>query len=108
MIDKIYIPTVGRIDKQITWNNLPEKWKEKTVLVVDAIDSDKYDMPIITIPDGMKGIASIREWIVKQSQEEKICMFDDDLDLVYTRTSNETGSTNRKLNDKIVFWNGTI
>jgi len=99
MIDKIYIPTVGRSDRQITWKNLPQKWKEKTVLVVDAADSDKYNMPIITIPEGMKGIASIREWIVKQSQEEKICMFDDDLDLVYTRTSNETGQTNRKLND---------
>ena len=40
MIDKIYIPTIGRNDRQITWNNLPQKWKDKTVLVVDSSDKD--------------------------------------------------------------------
>ena len=99
MIDKIYIPTCGRSDRQITWNNLPQKWKDKTVLVVDSTEVNKYDKPILSIPEGMKGIASIREWIVKQTQEEKICMFDDDLDLVYTRKTDESGPTNKKLND---------
>ena len=99
MIDRIYIPTIGRSDRQITWNNLSQKWKDKTVLVIDSSEENMYNEPTITIPKEVKGIASTREWIVKQAKEEKICMFDDDLDLVYTRTSEETGATNRKLND---------
>ena len=99
MIDKIYIPTIGRNDRQITWNNLPQRWKDKTVLVVDSSDKDIYDKPTITLPDDVKRIASIREWIVKNSKEKKICMFDDDLDFIYTRRENETGSTNKKLDD---------
>ena len=34
MIDVIYIPTYGRVGQQKTYDNLPDKWKEKTYLVV--------------------------------------------------------------------------
>ena len=27
-MNRIYIPSYGRANKQITWNNLPEKWKQ--------------------------------------------------------------------------------
>ena len=30
MIDVIYIPTYGRVGQQKTYDNLPDKWKEKT------------------------------------------------------------------------------
>ena len=76
MINKIYIPTVGRCDKQITWENLPQKWKDITTLVVNHEDKDKYDKPTLSLPESIKGIASVREWIVKQAKEEKICMLD--------------------------------
>ena len=59
MIDKIYIPTIGRNDRQITWNNLPQKWKDKTVLVVDSSDKDTYDKPTITLPDDVKRMLMI-------------------------------------------------
>ena len=29
MIDKIYIPTLGRPNEQVTWDNLPEPLREK-------------------------------------------------------------------------------
>ena len=99
MIDKIYIPTVGRGDKQITWENLPQKWRDITTLVVNHEDKDKYDKPTLLLPKGVKGIASVREWIVKQAKEQKICMLDDDLNFVYTKKTDEVGQTNRKLNE---------
>ena len=85
MIDRIYIPTIGRCDKQITWQNLPQKYKNITTLVVNFEDKEKYDKPTLLLPKGIKGIASIREWVVKQAKEEKICMLDDDLNFVYTK-----------------------
>ena len=75
MIDKIYIPTIGRNDRQITWNNLSDKWKEKTIIVVDESEYNEYSSlypSVLSLPKGMKGIAPIREWIVKQATEEKM------------------------------------
>ena len=31
MIDKIYIPTLGRPEEQVTWDNLPSEFKRKFV-----------------------------------------------------------------------------
>ena len=31
---KIYIPTYKRVDKQITYNALPKKYKKKVIMVV--------------------------------------------------------------------------
>ena len=36
MIEHIIIPTLGRMDKQITYNNLPKKYQEKVIFVVQA------------------------------------------------------------------------
>tara|TARA_B100000424_G_scaffold103811_1_gene78190 strand:+ start:3796 stop:4602 length:807 start_codon:yes stop_codon:yes gene_type:complete len=102
MIDRIYIPSYGRPNKQITWNNLSDKWKEKTTIVVDESEYNEYSSlypSVLSLPKGMKGIAPIREWIVKQATEEKISMLDDDLNFVYTRREDEDGQTNRKCND---------
>ena len=52
MIEKIYIPTLGRVDNQKTYNNLPEKWQKKTYLVVQDQEYDEYDKSykIIRLP----------------------------------------------------------
>ena len=34
MIDKIYIPTFRRPNNQMTFDNLPDEYKEKVVMVV--------------------------------------------------------------------------
>ena len=102
MIDRIYIPSYGRPNKQITWNNLSDKWKEKTTIVVDESEYNEYSSlypSVLSLPKGMKGIAPIREWIVKQATEEKISMLDDDLNFVYTRREDEDVQKNRKCND---------
>ena len=97
-INRIYIPTYGRVGKQKTYDNLPDKWKEKTYLVVSP-DEIHSGYQTISCPIQGQGIAPVREWIVKQSQEEKICMFDDDLEFVYTRKKDEKGPTNKPLTE---------
>ena len=43
MIQKIFIPTLGRVDNQKTYDGLPDKWKEKASLVVQMQEVDQYD-----------------------------------------------------------------
>ena len=42
MIQQIYIPTYKRVSSQLTFDGLPQKWKDKTVLVVhpDEVHED--------------------------------------------------------------------
>ena len=46
MIEKIYIPTLHRIDNQVTYNNLPDSLKKKVVLVVQEWERDQYDYDV--------------------------------------------------------------
>ena len=39
---KIYIPTFRRVDNQKTFNNLPDKYKEKVIMVVQEQERDQY------------------------------------------------------------------
>ena len=39
---KIYIPTLGRVDKQITYSNLPDFLKKKTILVIQPKEKNLY------------------------------------------------------------------
>ena len=36
MIERIFIPTVHRVDQQITFNNLPDELKGRVTMVVQA------------------------------------------------------------------------
>ena len=40
MIDKIYIPTFRRVNDQTTFDNLPDEYKEKVVMVVQEQERD--------------------------------------------------------------------
>jgi hypothetical protein len=42
MINKIYIPTVCRVDNQITYNNLPKELQKKVVFVVQEWERNQY------------------------------------------------------------------
>ena len=70
MIPYIFIPTLGRWEKQITYNNLPEEWQEKTVLVIQHHEKEQYtnlygEDRIFVLPSYIDTIAPTREWIVK-------------------------------------------
>ena len=88
MIDRIYIPTLGRVDKQITWESLPDFLKEITVLVVQPKEKDLHgDKPILVLPDNDIGICKTRKFIYEyaNSRNQRYGVFDDDLTFLKRR-----------------------
>ncbi len=80
----IYIPTYGRVGKQVTLNNLPEPLRKKAVLVVYEEEASKFGaQPILVCPSEVRGIAAKRQFIVDKHDHKRfgpqICMLDDDL-----------------------------
>ena len=80
MIDKIYIPTFRRVDTQITFDNLPDEYKEKVTMVVQGQERDeyKYDVEYLVVDDNI-GIAKTRELICRDAGKRRFYMVDDQL-----------------------------
>lgn len=80
---KIAIPTLGRVNAQVTIKQIPAELKAITHLCCpeqEFPDLQKYGHPIIKIPDGVAGrIGRTREYIQKQIQSEHLLFLDDDL-----------------------------
>lgn len=92
---KIYIPTRGRIDDQITLSHLPYILQKRTILVVDKAEEkahkEKYGHGwILAVPEDCDSIGKVRQFIVDQHNCEKhgskIIMLDDDLGFDQRRT----------------------
>ena len=98
MVDKIYIPTYGRVGKQITFNALPEKWKKKTVLVIHEKEKDLHQgYPVLICPEQGKGIAPVRKWIAEYADMTRYAVLDDDICFMKTKQKDEVAVNNRKL-----------
>jgi|SRR6056300_547421 len=83
MIDLV-IPTLGRIDKQVTLLNIPEKYHNRTTLVVqeqeyDEIVSKYPSVNVFKLPSGTEGLALTRAIIAKEWRGKRYFCFDDDL-----------------------------
>lgn len=79
---KIYIPTRGRVDRQITLRSLPVSLRGRTWLVAprDEVPAlKKLHKNVLTQPDEVTTIAAKREWLVKQHKGDKLIMLDDDM-----------------------------
>ncbi len=83
---KILIPTYRRVNKQHTFNNIPENWRKDVVMVVDAQDAAELQarpeflgIDFWIRPEHIKGIAQKRKWMFENILEDKIVMMDDDL-----------------------------
>jgi len=79
---RIYIPTRGRVEKQITLRSLPKSLWGQTWLVcpVDEADSlKKVHKKVLVQPPNITTIAAKRAWIVKQHKGDKLIMLDDDM-----------------------------
>lgn len=84
----IYIPTYRRIDRQLTWNNLPDFLKKRVVFVLARDEV----LPFKTIYPGARdyldcsiqgtSIGRVRKWIMTHADEtdEALIMLDDDVD----------------------------
>ncbi len=80
MFMKIYIPTLDRVDDQITFDNLPDKYKENVVFVVQEHERllHKHDVEYFVVGDNI-GIAQTRKEIIYRAGESRFCMYDDDV-----------------------------
>lgn len=92
MIDRIYIPTLGRPNTQITYDGLPEFVKDITYLVVQPHEKDLHgNKKVIILPKSIKGIHKTREWIYNKAKNTIWGMYDDDL-VFLNRDPNNTGT----------------
>ena len=101
-IDKIYIPTLGRVDNQITYNTLPDFLKKITYLVIQdqelsEIKKNYPDANLIRLPNEIKGIARTREYIIRLAGKTIFGMFDDDMEFI---RRNINRKTLKKVGDK--------
>lgn len=88
MIERIFIPTVNRVDNQITLKYLPDKYKKNVTLVVQAWEREQYDYECdyLVLPDTSEYhysnyycLPKTRRYIYEQGRNMKYCIFDDDL-----------------------------
>ena len=88
MIDRIFIPTVHRADNQITYNNLPDNYKKKVTMVVQAWERPQYnyDCDYLVLPDTKEYhfsdyfcLPKTRRFIYEAGKNMKYCIFDDDI-----------------------------
>jgi len=80
----IWIPTYKRVEKQTTFNNIPDELKPVTKLIVDHCEYDeyanKYGMEnVIACSPDIKGLSAKRQWMLENTNEPFIFMIDDDI-----------------------------
>lgn len=94
MLDKIYIPTLGRIHRQTTYNLLPEKYKKIAHLVVQPHEYEetcKLYPNVICLPEHVKGITNTRKWIIERATNSYYAMIDDDVEFLRRHVNRSTG-----------------
>lgn len=87
----ILVCTYGRPDKQITWENLPQEIRSKARIVVQEREAGKYPgLPLLVLPDHIRNIGETRHWLVRNLDEPKVVMLDDDLVFATRRKDDPT------------------
>lgn len=81
---RLYIPTLGRVDRQLTYRLLPLDIQRHTVTVVDESEKDAFpDRQVLACPPGCRGTPSVRKFILDQHDVRRhgpaLVMLDDDL-----------------------------
>ena len=108
MIEKIYIPTLRRVDNQIAYNALPDKLKEKVVFVVQAWERDQYNYPTdyLVLPDYItpehpRAIAHTRKVIYDAGRDMQYVMLDDDITFKRRNAKYWTGESNMEKSARV-------
>lgn len=108
MIEKIFIPTVCRPDRQITYSYLPDELKKRVVFVVQEWEREKYtyDAEYLVLPPEIKlgshnTLSHTREIIYKAGQNMKYAMLDDDLHFKRRNAKYWTGESNMEKSSKL-------
>lgn len=76
---KIYIPTLGRIERQITLRQIPDEWKERVFIVCPKNEKHNWKN-ILFLPEKVVGsITKTKQWIFENTDERYIGIIDDDV-----------------------------
>ena len=78
----IYIPTLGRIKSQITWDRLPPRVRARTYLLVSKEEAPEHTAlgrRVLVCPAQGKGLTAVRQWMLENSQTDVLMTLDDDL-----------------------------
>lgn len=96
MIEHIVIPTLGRMDKQVTYNSLIEKYKAIVSFVVQDHEYDemnsRYPGKVLRLPIEINRIAATREWIAEYFKNTRHFVFDDDLNFIVKEPNPNEGT----------------
>ena len=100
-MEKIFIPTVNRVNQQITYNSLPAELKKKVVFVVQSWEREQYNYPneYLVLPPEVNlsdyyCISKTRKIIYKAGQNFKYAVLDDDLAFKRRNSRYWTGLSN--------------
>lgn len=87
---KIVIPSHARSHIMVTWKNLPQSIKNLTSVAVYPEEQDDYqDYPLLVLPEGIKGIANKRNFIVQSCEDNNLVILDDDLTFAVRREEDD-------------------
>lgn len=81
---RLYIPTLGRVNRQTTYKLLPPSIRKHTVTVVDESERDAFpDRTVLVCPPGCRSTPKVRKFILDQHDTKRhgpaLVMLDDDL-----------------------------
>jgi hypothetical protein len=86
MIEKIFIPTVNRVDNQTTYEQLSDDLKSRVVFVVQKWEREQYDYDAeyLVLPEWLttehpRPVSHTRQIIYEAGVDMKYAMLDDDL-----------------------------
>ena len=92
-MEHLIIPTLGRIDRQRTYNNLPQKYKDITQFVVQDHEYDvmneRYPGKVLRLPKEIKKLSPTRQWIWDEFYGTRHMVLDDDFDHFKNKTPAE-------------------
>jgi len=86
---KICIPTYKRVDTQITLGLIPKILLQDTYLVCNKFEEEdlkKYNVNLLVLPDSIKGIGNVRQYVVENLGSKYVWFIDDDLSFLRRET----------------------
>lgn len=111
MINRIFIPTVHRVDNQIAFSSIPDKYKNLVTLVVQAWERPlySYDCDYLVLPDTLEFhysdyycLPKTRKFIYENGKDMKYAVIDDDIKFRRRNTKYITGVSNMEKSQRIV------
>jgi len=79
---RLYILTHGRVDRQTTYNGLPDSWKRNTQFVVQQREAHLHEAlgrDILTLPPHITNLHQTRQWLLDNVHTGKMVEMDDDI-----------------------------